>query len=294
MNMNRLEAGTVVRLQAEREAPFGYFLSDGEENVLLHHNEIAGEIELGQEVTVFLYHDKQGRLAATANIPTIQKGRYGWAEVVGVIKKLGVFVNIGISKDILVSLDDLPLLEHLWPIEGDQLFLSLKSDRNGRLFGKLATEDIIRQIARKAPESMKNQNISGRVYRLLKVGSFVLTNDGYRGFIHESERGEEPRLGKLVQGRVIGVREDGSLNLSLIPRAYEKMDKDSEIILSFMESRNGAMPYTDKSQSDDIQLRFGMSKAAFKRALGRLMKENRVVQRNGWTYVIEQEQPDKE
>ncbi|WP_243355779.1 CvfB family protein [Bacillus litorisediminis] len=292
--MNRLEAGTVVRLQAEREAPFGYFLSDGDESVLLHQNEIDEKIELGQEVTVFLYHDKQGRLTATTKIPAIQKGRYGWAEVVDVVKKLGVFVNIGINKDILVSLDDLPLLEHLWPKEGDRLFLSLKSDRNGRLFGQLATEDIIRQMARKAPESMKNQNISGRVYRLLKVGSFVLTEDGYKGFIHESERIEEPRLGELVKGRVIGVKPDGSLNLSLIPRAHEKMDRDSEVILSFMESRNGAMPYTDKSQPDDIQLRFGMSKAAFKRALGRLMKADKVVQRNGWTYVVKNEPPEKQ
>ncbi|MET3695927.1 hypothetical protein SAMN05877753_102542 [Bacillus oleivorans] len=292
--MNRLEAGTVVRLQAEREAPFGYFLTDGEESVLLHQNEAAEEIELGQEVTVFLYHDKQGRLAATMKIPVIQNGRYGWAEVVGAVKTLGVFVNIGITKDILVSLDDLPLLENLWPKEGDKLFLSLKSDRNGRLFGRLATEDIIRQISRKAPESMKNQNVSGRVYRLLKVGSFILTDDGFRGFIHESERAEEPRLGELVKGRVIGVKDDGSLNLSLIPRAHEKMDKDSETILSFMESRNGAMPYSDKSQPDDIELRFGMSKAAFKRALGRLMKANKVVQKDGWTYAVANEQPKKQ
>lgn len=285
--MERLEAGILATLQAERVAPFGYFLTDGTESVLLHESEVDQELEIGQDIQVFLYQDKLGRLSATTKIPKIQMGRYGWAEVVNVVDQLGVFVNIGISKDILVSLDDLPLFKGLWPKEGDQLFLSLKTDRNGRLFGRLATENIIEQIAKRAPEMMKNKNIKGRVYRESKVGTFILTEDGYRGFIHESERPEEPRLGEWIEGRVIDVKSDGSLNISLIPRGHEKMDEDSEVILAFLQKRNGAMPYGDKSQADDIQERFGMSKAAFKRALGRLMKANKIEQRDGWTYSIE-------
>ena len=103
--------------------------------------------------------------------------------------------------------------------------------------------------------------------------------------MHESERSVEPRLGELVKGRVIGVKEDGSLNGSLLPRTHERLDEDAEGILTYLESRGGSMPYWDKSDPEDIQKRFGMSKAAFKRALGRLMKEGKVSQADGWTTV---------
>jgi len=283
--MNELQAGTVVTLKVDREAPFGYFLTNGEEDVLLHNNEInADEFDPDKEHTVFLFQDHQGRLAATLQIPQVQLGTYDWVEVVEVKPNLGVFVNIGISKDILVSKDDLPGVDHIWPKRGDQLYCSLKTDKKGRLFAKLATEDIIRGIAKPATQRDFNKNVTGRVYRLLLVGSFILTEEGYIGFIHESERKQEPRLGEQVHGRIIAVKDDGSVNISLLGRGHEIVDDDSNTIYSYMESRGGAMPFGDKSNPDDIKERFNMSKAAFKRALGKLMKEGKVYQEEGWTY----------
>ncbi|WP_035323422.1 CvfB family protein [Peribacillus kribbensis] len=292
--MERLEAGTVVSLQVDREAradreeSFGFFLTNEEdESVLLHKSEIKGEIQLGDSVEVFLYQDKQGRLAATMEIPDAQAGKYAWAEVVEVRYDLGVFVNIGISKDILVSLDDLPLLENLWPAPGDKLYISLKTDRQGRLFGKLATEDVIAGISKKALFNMKNRDVKGTVYRLLKVGTFILTDEGYKGFIHESERKKEPRLGQLVDGRVIDVKEDGSLNVSFLPRKQDRLDDDSEVLYEYLMDRGGAMPFSDKSRPEDIQAKFGLSKASFKRALGKLMKDKKIYQEEGWTYSMD-------
>ena len=282
--MSNLQPGTVMSLSVDREVPFGYFLTDGRDSVLLHQSEIVGEVGLDEEVDVFLFQDKEGRLAATMNVPDVQVGRYGWAEVVGVQRGLGVFVNIGVMKDILISPDDLPIYQEIWPAEGDKLYMSLKADRNGLLYGKIATEQVIEQITTKAPADMKNKDIKGRVYRLLRVGTFLLTEEGYRCFVHESERPKEPRLGALVDGRVIDVKDDGSLNVSLFPRKQEKMDDDSQKILAYLEERNGSMPYGDKSHPDEIQRRFGMSKASFKRALGKLMKERKIRQEDGWTY----------
>ncbi|WP_409298358.1 S1 RNA-binding domain-containing protein [Peribacillus sp. SCS-26] len=292
--MAYLEPGIIVSLRVDREAsaggetPFGFFLTNEEdESVLLHKTEIEGHLELGDEVEVFLYNDKQGRLASTMRIPSVQEGKYGWAEVVEVRFDLGVFVNIGISKDLLVSLDDLPLIEDLWPEPGDRLYITLKTDRSGRLFGKPATEEVISETASRALFTMNNQNVAGTVYRLLRAGSFVITDEGYRGFIHESERKKEPRLGQKVEGRVIEVKEDGSLNISLLPRKQEKLGGDAEVILEYLLSRNGAMPYSDKSDPDEIKTRFGISKASFKRALGKLMKEGKIYQEDGWTYSAE-------
>ena len=285
--MQKIQAGLAVELEVERKADFGWFLTDGSEDVLLHHSEMneGTELELGDEVTVFIYHDKQARLTATMKIPEIQIDQYGWAEVVNVKRKLGVFVNIGLSKDILVSLDDLPNIDRLWPEVGDRLYVSLKTDRNDRLFGKLATEDVIQEIAVKAPlKGVRNTTVKGNVYRLLMVGSFFVSEEGYRCFIHESERKEEPRLGELVEGRVIDSKEDGTLNISLFPFKQDLMGEDADVIFTYLMNRGGAMPYGDKTPPDDIQFHFGLSKGAFKRALGKLMKEEKIYQEDGWTY----------
>ncbi|WP_216827752.1 CvfB family protein [Alkalihalobacterium elongatum] len=287
--MNKLQAGSIAKLRIERQAEFGYFLTDGEQDFLLHTNEIEGEVSEGDDVEVFLYNDKEGRLAATMTIPNIQLGEYDWVEVVDINPRLGVFVNIGIQKDILVSVDDLPAFKTVWPKVGDQLFITLKIDYKGRLLGQLVTEEAVEEIAKEATFEMDKQQITGRIYRALKVGSFMLSEEGYRCFIHESQRREEPRLGELVTGRVIDVKEDGSLNVSLLPLKQESLGEDAELIYAYLERSGGKMPYTDKSDPADIRLDFGMSKAAFKRALGRLMKEKKVEQKGNWTFLIKSE-----
>ncbi|MEB1809376.1 MAG: S1-like domain-containing RNA-binding protein [Bacillaceae bacterium] len=287
--MNKLQAGSIAELRVERQAEFGYFLTDGEQDFLLHTNEMTGEVKEGDNIEVFLYNDKEGRLAATMTIPKVQLGEYDWVEVVDINPRLGVFVNIGIQKDILVSVDDLPAFKSVWPKVGDQLFVTLKIDYKGRLLGQLVTEEVVAEIEKEATFEMDKQQISGRIYRALKVGSFMLSDEGYRCFIHESQRRQEPRLGEHVTGRVIDVKEDGSLNVSLLPLKQESLDEDAEMIYAYLERNGGKMPYTDKSEPADIRLDFGMSKAAFKRALGRLMKEKKVEQKGDWTFIIKSE-----
>ena len=282
--MNSLIAGKVVTLRVDRRSEFGHFLTNGHEDILLHNNEKTTDIKIGEEVEVFLYHDKFGRMTATMSIPEIRLGVYGWGEVEGSRRNLGAFVNIGISKDVLVSLDELPLHSKVWPKKGDRLYITLVHDKSGRLFGKLATEEIIKDMSKPAPEKSYNMRVKGYVYRTKKVGSFIISDEGYRCFVHENERGKEPRLGEYVEARVIDRKEDGSLNVSFLPFKQEKMDEDSEIIWNYMQIRGGAMPYSDKSSPDEIMEQFEMSKAAFKRALGRLMKEGKIYQEDGWTY----------
>lgn len=283
--MSSLIAGKTVTLKVDRRSDFGHFLTNGEEDILLHNNEKTTAVQIGEDVEVFLYHDKMGRLTATMTIPEIQLDVYGWGEVAGYRRNLGAFVNIGISKDILVSLDELPLQSKFWPKSGDRLYIKLIHDKTGRLFGQLATEEIIRDLCVDAPEYMYNKMVKGYVYKTKKVGSFIISDEGYRCFVHENERGKEPRLGEYVEARVIDVKEDGTLNVSFLPFKQEKMQEDSDIILQYMQIRGGAMPYGDKSAPDVIMTQFEMSKAAFKRALGKLMKEGKIYQEDGWSYT---------
>ncbi len=110
-----LRAGQVVTLKVEREAEFGVFLSNGEEDILLHNNEQTKKLELDEEVEVFLYQDNEGRLASSMTIPEASFEDYVKTTINGTRYNTGVFANIGIQKDVLVSLDDLPQRRTFWP-----------------------------------------------------------------------------------------------------------------------------------------------------------------------------------
>ncbi|WP_312475532.1 S1-like domain-containing RNA-binding protein [Neobacillus sp.] len=284
MSLNEL-VGQTTTLSVARKAAFGYFLTDGNEDVLLHINQANQELEEGDQVEVFLYVDSEGRTSASTTIPEIAVGRYGWVKVTDSNPKIGVFLNIGLPKDILLGIDDLPTHKSVWPKAGDLVYITLKLSRNYLLYAKLATDPIIESISVKATREQFNKNVQGHIYRTAKVGSWIYTIEGFKGFIHESQRPTEPRLGEKIEGRIIDVKEDGTVNISLLARKEESQDQDAERIFEYLLSRNGAMPFSDKSMPEDIQERFGLSKGAFKRALGKLMKDGRAYQEGSWTYV---------
>jgi uncharacterized protein len=277
--------GQTVTLSVARKAEFGYFLTDGNEDVLLHINEADREYEEDESVEVFLYVDSEGRTSASTTIPEVAIGKYAWLKVVDSNPNVGVFLDIGIKKDLLLGIDDLPVHKSVWPKAGDLVYVTLRVNNNFLLYAKLATDPVIESISTKATRKDFNKNIQGHIYRTAKVGSWIYTIEGFKGFIHESQRQIEPRLGQMVEGRIIDVKEDGTVNVSLLPRKQEAQDLEAERIFEYLMSRNGAMPFNDKSMPEDIQERFQLSKGAFKRALGKLMKDGRVYQEGSWTYL---------
>lgn len=260
--------------------------SSGDE-VVMNESEIEEGQEIGEEIEVFLYRNRQGGIAATPMIPHILPSTYGWAKVLKITKREGAVVDIGTTREVYVLPEDLPAVEELWPQQGDHLFMTLRTDRYGDLYGRLATEEKVLELTVPAPTSVFNQDLQARAYRLLPVGSFMISvPEMYRIFIHESEREEEPRLGEEKTVRVIGVKDDATLNGSLLPRKQERMSDDAETIMRFLVESGGQMPFTDKSSPDEILEMFGMSKAAFKRALGRMYKDRKIIQEDGWTKLI--------
>ncbi|MFD1317681.1 CvfB family protein [Loigolactobacillus zhaoyuanensis] len=243
-------------------------------------------------ITGFAYENEDHELQITTKIPYVQIGRFDFAPVVAVRHDLGVFIDIGLpDKDVVLSLDELPTIKQLWPARGDYLLISLKVDNKGRLWADLADDERFQQMGKKAAPELNNTNVLGTIYRLKMVGSYVYTSEHYLGFIHPSERDAEPRLGQQVKARVIGVRPDGVLNLSLRPRAYEAIGDDAQMILAVLQHQPaGRIPYTDKSNPEDIKQYFGISKGQFKRALGHLMKAGVVKQEAGETILVAQDE----
>lgn len=267
-----------------------YFLQKN--GITLRLSKEEGSHKIGEAVEGFGYMNQKQEPEMTTIIPAARVGQYAFGTVTGTRRDLGAFVDIGLKdKDIVVSLDELPVMRELWPKKGDQLMISLKVDTKERIWGELADEKIFKVMAKLGTEELKNKNISGIVYRLKLVGSFVLTDDFYIGFIHPLERYQEPRLGERVNGRIIGVRPDGVVNISLKPRGYEAICDDAAMILTFLErSADHKIPFTDKSNPEEIKQTFGISKAQFKRAIGNLLKQGKIIQEAGSTILKEEEQ----
>lgn len=287
--MNK-DLGTVVTAMVTDENETAYFVQKSGLTYRLPKTEAKEALDLGDTVKGFAYESMKKELAFTTNIPKSQVGHYGWGEVIDVRKDLGVFVDIGLpDKEIVVSMDHLSEIKSLWPKKGDQLMIALSVDDKDRIWGVLADEEIMRSIA-KAPQGdeWRNKDVTGTVYRLKMVGTFILTDDYHIGFIHPTEREIEPRLGEKVNARVIGVSPHGMLNLSLKPRMHEALEGDAQMILTLLQkSPDHTLPYHDKSDPDEIRDYFGISKAQFKRALGRLMKERLIIQENGQTKLVQ-------
>lgn len=279
-------SGEIVKLQVKEQDGSKWILTYDGMDIPLNASEAPEGVEVGGTIEAFLFVDRRGNLSATTQLPSIQKGTYGWARVIKVVDRDGVFVDIGTSKEVQVKEDDLPKIKELWPAVGDHLYMTLRTDKDGELFGRLATEDRVEELYIDAPTTLFNQNLQARAYRLLPVGTFLLSvPENYRIFVHESERFNEPRLGEDLTVRVIDVKEDGSLNGSLLPRRHERLGDDAESLFRYLNDVGGKMPFTDKSSPDEIQEMFSMSKAAFKRALGKLMKDKKIVQEDGWTQL---------
>lgn len=284
--MSELQSGQVVELTVLEEQGSKWILTDGRLEIPLNSSDVQTSLEIGERIKVFLYADRRGNLQATTVIPAILQGDYGWARVIKVTKE-GAFVDIGSSREVLVKAEDLPPLQSVWPEVGDHLYLTLRTDRNGDLFGRLVTEEKVNELYEGAFEEMHNKNIKARPYRLLPVGSFLLgIEEPFRIFVHNTEMEAEPRLGQEVEVRIIAVKDDGSLNGSLLPRKHERLGKDAQAVFEYLQSVGGKMPFGDKSTPEEITEMFHMSKGAFKRALGTLMKAGKIKQQDGWTEIL--------
>lgn len=296
-----LIAGTVVTLPVSREvSPYGYFLSTGSEDVLLHYSELTRDIKVGEEVEVFLFFDTDDRPAATMKKPYLTLGEMAKLVVADVHPRLGCFLEMGLGRQLLLPIRELPEMKELHPQVGDEVFVIMEHDRQGRLRAKLAGERELDPLTFHAPTTWMNEWVEATVYKPLQMGTFVLVDGGVLGFgaigmIHSSERSRMLRLGEKVSARVTLVREDGRVNLSMSQRKEIGRNEDADRILEFIKERpNGAMPYSDQTPPDIIKSKFGISKSAFKRAIGKLMKDGLVTQDENWTYLVKKEEASEE
>lgn len=277
--------GEIHALRIKEKSDKGFILEKDAREIALPFVLTDKKLDIGDVVDVFIYREKRGRLIATTTLPKMVIGGFGWAEVVESLANLGAFVHIGTTTDVLVSMDELPLRQQAWPQKGDKLYVTLQVDKKDRLLAVPATEQQFEAIYSFSPDLELNDEVKGFIIRVDHEGAVIITDNHERGFIHHSERDIEPRLGEYVTGRVIEVKEDGTLNVSLLPLKHERISDDAQAILTYLNDADGVIPFGDKSDPEAIRATFQMSKSAFKRALGHLMKARKIEQRDGKTYL---------
>ena len=268
-----IELGKKQTLLIVKSVEFGVYLAedmnaDTKHQVLLPAKQVPAGTKAGDKLEVFIYKDSQDRLIATTNEPLLMVGQAGLLKVKQGTR-IGAFLDWGLEKDLL-----LPFKEQTAKVKkGDKVLVALYVDKSGRL---CATMKVYEKLRTDSPYK-KDDHVEGIIYETSdNFGVFVAVDDCYSALIPKREAFGRLRVGDRVSARVLKVREDGKLDLSVREKAFLQMDADAAMIMKRMEEYGGKLPFNDKADPEVIKQEFGLSKNAFKRAVGRLLKEGHI------------------
>ena len=266
-----IELGKVQELKVQRIKDFGVYLSDSEHSetaVLLPKKQVPPETQIGDTLNVFIYKDSEDRLIATVTAPRLQVGETAKLQVKEV-GKIGAFLDMGLEKDLL-----LPFREQTYKVRpGEECLVALYIDKSSRL---AATMNVYPYMNAVSPYQ-KDDMVKGTIYQIKEeLGAFVAVDQCFYGLIPRNELYGKYRVGEEIEARVTKVREDGKLDLSPRKKAYMQMDTDAELVLKVIDEFSGVLPFNDKADPEVIKREFQMSKNAFKRAVGNLLKAGKI------------------
>ena len=266
-----IELGKVQELEVVRIKDFGVYLSENAKegaSVLLPKKQVPKGTQIGDKITVFIYKDSEDRLIATSGKPKLQVGETAVLEVKE-ISRIGAFLDMGLEKDLL-----LPFREQSHPVrKGEKCLVALYVDKSSRL---AATMKVYSHMSSESPYQ-KDDKVTGTVYEINEnLGAFVAVDNRYYGLIPQKELFQDFHEGEEIEARVIRVREDGKLDLSVRQKAYMQMESDAVKVMQIIDEFDGVLPFNDKARPETILREFNMSKNAFKRAVGRLLKEGKI------------------
>ena len=256
----------------EKEVEFGVYLKEDNtevpEHVLLPKKQVPSGFKRGDSIEVFIYRDSKDRLIATTAKPklTLHKAAKLTVKEVG---KIGAFLDWGLEKDLL-----LPFAEQTYRVKaGESVLVAPYIDKSGRI---AATMKVYPYLP--VAEGIKTDDrVTGTVYEISdNFGAFVAIDDMYQGLIPKKELYKDVKPGDTVEARVISVREDGKVNLSVREKSYIQIEEDAEDILDLIKSYDGVLPFTDKASPEVIKRETGMSKNEFKKAVGHLYKNRKI------------------
>lgn len=268
------QLGKKQSLVIVKELDFGVYLGEEinasmDDRVLLPKKQVPAGAHTGDRVTVFLYKDSKDRIIATTNEPLLSVGEVGKLKV-SQVTKIGAFLDWGLEKDIL-----LPYKEQTSRVrEGDDVLVTIYIDKSSRLAASMKVYKYLRTDS----DYEKDDAVRGTVYEIREdFGAFVAVDDRFSALIPQKELYGDIKVGDVVTARVAEVKSDGKLDLSIREKAYLQIARDAEKLVRIIESFDGVLPFTDKANPEVIRRETGMSKNEFKRAVGNLLKNGKIL-----------------
>lgn len=278
-----IELGKRQELTVAKTVDFGVYLGESvqageKERVLLPKKQVPEGIKEGDKISAFIYKDSSDRLIATTKEPGIMLGQTAVLKVAQV-GKIGAFLDWGLEKDLFLPYKEQTKKVH----EGEEVLVALYIDKSSRL---CATMKVYHYLDTKSPYS-EGDTVTGVVYEISNnFGVFVAVDYKYSALIPRQEAQGNYKAGDELTCRVTSVREDGKLNLSPKKKAYMQLHEDAQSVYEIIQEFDGELPFDDKAAPEVIQREFGLSKNAFKRAVGHLLKEKKIELKNGKIYAL--------
>lgn len=267
-----MKLGEIQTLEVVKRVEFGIYLSErsgDEERVLLPFKQVPEGVSVGDKISVFLYKDSKDRLIATTTIPKLTMGKYA-VLTVKEVGKIGAFLDWGLEKDLFMPYKEMSRKVK----EGDEVLVRMYADKSNRLCA--STKGIYHLLSCDSPYKVGDE-VSGRIYEFgHEFGTFLAVDDRYSAMLPKHEDTSGYRLGDILNVEVTAIKNDGKLDVSLRSKAYIQMDEDSAHVMDILDSYAGVLPFTEKASPEIIFRETGLSKAAFKRAVGRLYKERKI------------------
>ena len=268
-----IKIGQYSTLEVVKTLSFGAYLDAGTYGeVLLPKRYVPHGLEAGDELEVFLYCDSEDRVIATTEKPF---GTLG--EIVGLVVKdvaaNGAYMDWGLMKDLFV-----PFREQDEKMMVGKIYLVkiLLDEATDRIY---ATSKIAKYLSDTAEDELhENDEVKILVWKQTDLGYKLIVNDLYIGLIFKNEIFQPIKTGQILRGYVKQIREDGKMDIALQRQGYRNQIPDAtDIILKKLKETNGYLSLTDNSSPDEIYASLGMSKKAFKRAIGSLYKLRKVI-----------------
>jgi len=271
-----IKLGKKQSLIIVKRKAFGVYLGeeiDAENSVLLPLKQVPEDAAIGDVIEVFIYRDSMDRLIATTKEPLIKLGDLALLQVKQ-ITKIGAFLDWGLEKDLL-----LPFKEQISNIEEEKSYLvALYIDKSSRLCATMKIYDYLRTDH----HYQKDDRVQGYIYQINEAyGAFMAVDNKFHGLIPKNELLSGILVGSVITARVVTVREDGKMELSTREKIGTQIDIDAKKLMDILDSYVGVLPFTEKADPEVISRETGLSKAAFKRAVGRLLKNDLIEIVNG-------------
>ncbi len=276
-----LKIGEHQIMRIDRETEPGLFLSNEEgDDVLLPNKYVPSEYKIWDELNVFVYLDHEERPVATLLDPFILLNSFGYLRCT-TVSKIGAFLDWGLEKELFV-----PFAQQARPMKVGSYYIVYMylDEKTNRL---VATSKTIKYLNNDNLTVDKFDKVDIIISHITDRGANAIVNGKHKGLIYKEDIFEDIRTGDKLEGWVKKIRPDGKLDIILQEEGYRSIEPNAQYIYDELKANDGFLALHDKSAPEDIQSQLGLSKKSFKKAVGTLYRDRKILIKEDGLHLTE-------